>query len=172
MIPRTFGLIVTATVALGSGCSLEEVAPASICVDYEDPERYAPEASFELDVMPIFAHACNFNACHGLGTENPQEGLVLGRFEGETTSDTERTAVIAGIVGVGARLAAMDQVVAGDPANSFLLAKLEYTDFVACDTNRCVGLRCGGRMPRADPAFSEEELKPIRTWIRDGARDN
>lgn len=155
-----------------AGCAEETVAPASGCRNYDDSAHFVAAASFNADVLPIFQRSCNFNACHGSGTPRPQEGLWLGPFESVAASPEERTAIIAGLIGVRANLAEMDQVVPGDPAASFLLAKVEYADFLACETNRCVKLRCGGRMPRADPPLDEEELKRIRTWIRDGARDD
>lgn len=154
------------------GCADETLAPASRCTDYGDPDRFVERASFSTDVLPILAHACNFNACHGSGTPRPQEGLWLGPHEMFEATPEERSAVIDGLIGAPANLADMAQVVPGDPAASFLLAKVEYTDFLGCETNVCVKLRCGGRMPRADPPLKEAELRLIRTWIRDGARDD
>jgi hypothetical protein len=155
-----------------AACS-SEPASSLRCKDYEDPALYAASAGFASDVLPIFERSCNFGACHGSSAERPQEDLWLGPHETSMEATAaERSAIIDGLVGVRAHLADMAHVVPGEPAQSFLLAKLEYTDFSACETNGCAKLRCGGRMPRADPPLTEDELALIRTWIRDGARDD
>jgi hypothetical protein len=54
----------------------------------------------------------------------------------------------------------VNRVVPNDPANSFLMAKLNGTQ------------DCGGSMPAAAPLLSPEQRAIVEDWILDGAQQN
>ncbi|MBN4050180.1 hypothetical protein JYT28_00330 [Desulfobulbus sp. AH-315-M07] len=146
--------------------------PLSVCVDYTDDTAFVATATLRGDVMPIFQDACNFNACHSSRIEFPQSALALGPPLKQVPTPEEYAAVVEALVDVDAEFGAMKLIVTGDPLASFLLAKLEYEQIPACEAITCTKQQCGRRMPWDDPTLSEQELRVIRTWIRDGAQND
>lgn len=149
------------------------------CVDYGDGSLFTGPVSFANDVMPVFQVSCNFGACHSSEAINPQEGLALGppcggAFDGacpREPTQSEIDAAHAAVVGVDAVRAAMPLVEPANPAQSFLMVKLEYSDFDACPSLDCGSLGCGVRMPQG-ASLDAPRLAVVRTWIRDGAANN
>jgi hypothetical protein len=71
---------------------------------------------------------------------------------------------IEGIVNIPSSFRAdLKLVEPGDPDASFLIQKLEATEFTS---------DVGAPMPRNFPALSADEVAIIERWIREGARNN
>ena len=102
--------------------------------------------SFAADVQPIFTDRCL--GCHSGPV--PTAGLDLG--SGASHAD------LVGVVSAG--YAPALRVAPGDTAASVLYHKVFGTGGY------------GARMPFGGPALPAVELDRIRTWIREGARDN
>ncbi len=101
----------------------------------------AATVSFKTDVMPLIDH-CGGELCHGgLGPSWPYAAIV----NKPTSECTDHRMLVA----------------PGDPANSYLMQKLE-------GTNLCMG----ERMPRGGPYFKAADLKTINDWICNGAPNN
>jgi hypothetical protein len=119
------------------------------------PALAAPAHATSADVLAIVARDCAVGGCHlrapGAG------GLVL---------DVTSPAWASAVVGVAAREApAMALVAPGDPARSWLVAKLSGV-FCAAACDRQLG--CGGRMPTGTPLSAADEAI-IVAWIEAGA---
>src|SRR5580692_1938145 len=93
--------------------------------------------SFKTDVMPIFQRSCTLVTCHGSENDNnpqaPQENLLLGDNTPGSTTGLPVVAATAAMVYQGlVNVASVEDpkvmlVAAGDPANSYLIAKLNGT---------------------------------------------
>ena len=142
--------------------STESTGSGSVCIDYSS---VSGDASFKLDVMPLFDQACNSMSCHG--GSSPAQGLGL-----TAATDDERTALINTLTSTTASQATLKLVEPGDPAASFLLIKCEYdkAGIEAC-TESCGGTGCGSPMPFGTP-LAESEKEVLRRWIASGAQDN
>lgn len=104
--------------------------------------------SFATDVQPVFSSNCAFSGCHA--GASPKAGLNLSAGQ-----------AYANIVGVAAtELSSMNRITAGDPANSYLIHKLN-------NTQGTVG-GSGARMPLGG-ALSATEIQTITKWVQDGA---
>ena len=117
--------------------------------------------SFKSDVMPIIARGCSFvGSCHG--PPNGQRGLVLDK--------TDAKQVREALVNVASdELPAMPYVTPGDPAQSYLMYKLDNTQKTL--DAQCDGKSCLESMPLGDTLeLAEREI--FRRWILDGALDN
>jgi hypothetical protein len=134
---------------------------AGACAAYVAPpmnELMSPAVSFKADVMPVFGASCASASCHGL-TDSPQGGLYLG---------SSANMVHAALVGTpSAQLPAMPFVAAGDPANSYLMHKLD-ADQCLFETS-CVGHDCQRTMPYDTGALAVEKRDVVRRWIAQGA---
>ena len=108
--------------------------------------------TLSLDVQPIFTASCALAGCH-TGTA-PQEGLDLsaGNTFGNTV-DIPST-----------QLPSMNRITPGDPAQSYLVHKIEGTQASAGGT--------GSRMPLGRAALSSTQIATIRAWITSGAQNN
>jgi hypothetical protein len=149
-----------------------------------------PIISFRKDVLPIFQSSCatNGTSCHG-GDSAMQPmtvgALILGSVDGGAPS----MSVVAGLVGVGAAEAAttsfmstMNLVTAGDPANSFLMHKMDNDQCTLesqCMAYKLAYPKCGSLMPNVlDPMKMTAVQLPVaqrdivRAWIKQGAKDN
>jgi hypothetical protein len=120
------------------------LALAGCPADLREPERFQVTVGCEPErVAAIFEDSCGTGACHG--GDDPQEGLLL--------VDVDPSAL------VGAPALGCDGetlVVAGDPAASHLVAKLEGTHDGAC----------GDPMPPLGARLAPEDLACIEGWIR------
>jgi hypothetical protein len=112
--------------------------------------------SFKRDVIPILAQSCASQMCHG----DPQNDLRLRLVVSDPDAvyaELQRDSVAA----KGAKL-----VVPGDPAKSFLYAKIvgdqdAYTDM-------CTMPGCGETMPPGSKIPSVQR-DTIQQWIAEGA---
>ena len=96
----------------------------------------------------IFSKSCVFSGCHDstdAGGLNLQPGNAL-----------------AELVNVPSESSALDRVEPGDPANSFLVKKLEGP----------LSGSEGDPMPLGAPALSNAKIQAIKTWIKEGAPEN
>lgn len=96
------------------------------------------------DVQAILVAKCS--PCHTTGASG---GLKLD------PADVAYSALVSQAVGAAACSSSV-RVVPGDPANSYLIAKLRNTAGI-----------CGVQMPRGRPPLPEEEIQTIEAWIRD-----
>lgn len=190
------------------GCSSKEeddggprCKSSSTCpFDYSTFDSTVP-VSFETDVFPLLRRSCGISTvCHGAGPGQGAAGLYLGpkKSDTETVVDTAfRQAIIDSLVGVtsqtvpdaasdaGAAGAAgasssggMKLIVAGDPQNSFFMAKLD-----GCQSAmglQCVKIKsnktdpvelCGESMPDG-ALMCDDERDVFRRWIAQGAQNN
>ena len=108
-----------------------------------------PPVSYSRDIEPAFQTGCATPQCHS--SQSRASGLVL-----------EKDSSYANIVGVPSRqVPAMNLIAPGDPAQSYLLRKLQ-------GTQTSVG-GSGGQMPpggATDPAL----ISNVQTWTEEGAR--
>lgn len=143
-------------------CSNDLQTMATCVVDEDETQGIAlfdaiaeftalPPATW-TEVFGIFqASSCGNQSCHGASQS--------GQFGGFSDS----SAVYADLVGVASicnGTSFATRVVASDPDNSFLLAKLAGTH------------DCGSRMPIIGGALSDAEVARVASWILDGAQEN
>jgi hypothetical protein len=157
-------LALIALAACGTPPPVWEV-DAGACVPYTTSESLmTPSASFKTDVMPIFGKSCSSTSCHGIA-DSPQGGLFLGA---ELKHGSDATQVYAGLVGKPSlQLKSMAFVTAGDPANSYLMHKLDG-DQCMFETS-CAGGDCQKTMPYDTGSLSVDDRDVIRRWIAQGA---
>jgi hypothetical protein len=158
----------------------------------------SPTVSFKTDVQPIFATSCAISSvCHGCDTSavpgctNPGYKPYLGTSISQgAPSSMQVMAISASAVGqpASAQVSVVDGsmvgnpsmniVKAGDPANSFLLYKLDgafsmplSNGDVNCSTLACAAnMSCGEAMPSGGPALPASARDTIRRWIAQGAQ--
>lgn len=149
-------------------CGSDDPAEAGeVCVDYS---AVSGDVSFADDVIPLLQQSCTISgSCHLSGSANPAEGLELGLKNSDSMTEAEIDTVYDAIVGVDANAADMKLVAAGDPAQSFLLAKCEYEDFANCEDVSCSPKGCGSRMPLGAP-MDDSRIAILRKWIKAGAK--
>ncbi len=108
--------------------------------------------TLSLDVQPIFTASCALAGCHTGAA--PAQGLDLS--SGNTFVNT---------VGIpSAQLPSMQRITPGDPAQSYLVHKIEGTQASVGGT--------GARMPFARAALSSTQIATIRAWITSGTPNN
>ena len=123
-----------------------------------------PVVSFKNDVLPVFVQSCTFSSCHGSMTAN--NGIYLGEHVGPSTPSI----VIANMLKPSQDLPSMNFVTAGDPANSFIMHKMDG-DQCTLDM-KCTNGSCQSSMPQGDPTLPVANRDVIRRWIAQGAKDN
>jgi len=134
-----------------------------------------PPVHFTADVLPVFQRSCGIAGatCHG----TPSVATVdmrpyLGNFDG----GTDAAAVVKGLVGVSSpEDPKLDIVKVGDPANSYLMHKLDgdQCQFAAdCAQGQTQYTDCGQTMPYSSPALDEATRDTIRRWIAQGAKSD
>jgi len=120
-------------------------------------ERAGP-VSFRRDVAPAFAASCAMVSCHGGGLHPP-----------DLAPEGGASALRRSLVGIASEeQPARRYVQPGDPAASYLVAKIEGR---LVDAN-CEEKDCGVRMPARNPPLSEGTQAAIRAWIAQGAEDD
>jgi hypothetical protein len=156
------------------------------------------DVSFKADVMPIFQRSCTLVTCHGSMNDNnttaPQENLLLGdNTPGSTTGLPVVAATAAmvyqGLVGVASvEDPKVVLVKAGDPADSYLIQKLNgtlsayLTDCAAApmsctqtQANCSSTAPCGIEMPSGAqpwPTTDMTDLATVTDWVMQGAMNN
>ncbi|WP_437677309.1 hypothetical protein [Sorangium sp. So ce131] len=161
-----------ATALTGAGCGDDGEEPeATACFDYSRFDGASPEVSFRADVLPVFQRACAFSAtCHG--AEAGSAGFAyLGPGVGTEATDEQIAAIGSQNVGVASRApSGMPRIAAGDPANSFLMHKVDRT--LTCPDLECAPDRCEAPMPFGGDILPAAERDTIRRWIAQGAELN
>jgi len=134
-----------------------------------------PTVSFQKDILPIFQPGCAIagSTCHGTpDVWTTQQRPYLGSFDG----GTDAQAVVQGLVGVASpENPKVMMVKAGDPANSFMMHKLDgdqCTMATDCATGMTMYTDCGQQMPYSSPALDDATRDTIRRWISQGAQNN
>lgn len=120
-----------------------------------------PYPSFRDDVVPLVQESCSLTACHASKESNL--GILLQYDAAQIYAEFKKTSPTA----VGEPF-----VVAGDPAKSYLMVKLEGKQ--ATLASKCASSAyptCGVAMPPDDP-LPAEKLETFRKWIQEGAKDN
>lgn len=109
-----------------------------------------PAVSFASDVQPIFtAHCATAMFCHT--GPSPAQGMNL--------SAGMAYAAIAGVPSM--EVPALDRVAPGDPANSYLVRKINGGPSIL-----------GSQMPLGGPFLSPAEIAVITDWVQQGAANN
>jgi hypothetical protein len=181
--PRFFFPLLTLAAALGAAGLLSAACGPSTpadCYDYTTFNSTTPTVSFRTDVLPIFRNSCGLSmVCHG----NPNPSVPAQHYYGPKNSDpapsdTDIAAILAGAVGKAA-VAEPDMkiIAAGDPANSFMMYKLDADPMnplsVNCAKLTCLkDMSCGTGMPQAGDILPADKRDTIRRWIAQGAKDN
>jgi hypothetical protein len=113
--------------------------------------------SFTTDVMPIFQTSCAFSGCHGsMGA--PAAGMDLG---------ADAAQVYDNLVNVtSTEYPAMVRIKPGDPANSYLLHRVDDDANTLPD---CTSVACTELMPQDGLPLAATDLATIRGWISEGA---
>jgi hypothetical protein len=181
----------------GPKCKTSTTCP----YDYSTFDSTEP-VSFEKDVFPLLRRSCGISTvCHGAGANQGAAGLYLGPKKSDTDTVVDaafRQAIVDSLVGVtsltvpgtssdaGAAGAAgassandgAKLIVAGDPANSFFMLKLD-----GCESSmglQCVKIKsnktdplipCGESMPDGN-LLCDSERDIFRRWIAQGAQNN
>lgn len=166
--------------ACAPACGDDETTTGTgTCVDYTAVDINACNGgpcSFAADIIPIFHGACSLStACHLTGN-NSGEDLGLGPGPMMMPTPMEIDAVYAAIVNRTSNRSDLPLVTPGEPAESWLLAKVEYEDLQSCPTNACATTAdgCGVRMPQApsQPPLEAERVAKLRAWIKAGAAND
>lgn len=129
-----------------------------------------PVVGFKADVLPIFQGSCGIAVgCHGGqgNADRPYLGPPLSEMATQQNIDD----IFANILDVPAfKEPAMAIVKPGDPAQSFMMYKLD--GLLTCETLACAATKtCGGAMPEG-PQLPQAERDTIRRWIFQGAQNN
>jgi hypothetical protein len=167
-----------------SACSSNSATPADGgtgtssdggCQAYvPDADLTTPTVSLATDVMPLFQHSCGIAGatCHGSPNDPMQGRPFLDYADGGADAAT----VLSGIVGQpSTEDPQMVLVKAGDPANSFMMHKLDgdqCTLASACAKGQSQYPDCGQPMPYSSQALEQSQLDTIRRWIAQGAKNN
>jgi hypothetical protein len=181
-----------------TGCALYKPSPSSLMT---------PTVSFVGDVMPIFVHSCAFSGCHitpPSADGGPPPGNLEFLFVQEHTTPIAMYSqqVFDGLVNKKTiEDPTMNFVTPGDPANSFLMRKIDVAlcDIAAqCDSNNplfkqyngpdkayptltaCgVGMPpdlydpvTGVMMPLVDMTGMPTQRETVKRWIAQGAMNN
>jgi hypothetical protein len=161
-------LLVLALVACGT--PPPEWGPdAGACEEYAPPPGFdptAPTVSFKTNVMGLLSSSCASASCHGIA-EGAQGGLFLGA---ELKQGADAANVYASLVGpMAGELGTMPYITAGDPANSYVMHKLDGDQCMFAEA--CANHTCNETMPR-DGQLPVETRDILRRWIAQGAQNN
>ena len=175
-------LALACVAACGSPSPAPAPTPSCPSFDYATYVPRSNQVSFKTDVVPIFATACAFSACHA-SEQNPMGGLYLGPNLNNTQDkpasvapfyppdDATLAKIHGGAVGVKAKLAVtMLLIQPGSPKDSFLMHKIEGDQGcagIAC--NSIATGTCGETMPQGSPSLEKDASSTIRDWIAQGA---
>lgn len=145
------------------------------CYSGFDYGSYTPGATartLTTDVVPIFTVSCALAGCHATGSTHP----FLGPGNGMTPTSAQIMAIRSELVGVTAlEFPSAKLVVAGDPANSWLMLKVDASPSgsisCSCPSNSLTvaTLPCGTSMPQGGPQLGADKRGLIRDWIKGGA---
>jgi len=146
------------------------IGPYVACGDFT-----TPAVSFAADIVPIFQPSCAIagSTCHGTpDVATTQMRPYLGSFDG----GTDASFVVQGLVGVMSPENPGGVIVkAGDPANSYLMHKLDgdqCTLASQCASSATQYTDCGQQMPYSSPPLDGPTRDIVRRWIEQGAKNN
>jgi hypothetical protein len=143
--------------------------------------------SFKADVMPILQQGCTISSvCHGQMGNSGEENLYLGEhqtsLDGTPVDPTVASMVQSMIVGAKSlEDPKLNIVTAGDPANSYLIHKLNGDQDMLeadcamgmCNSSSCAApMTCGVQMPMSGSALMASDIQTISNWIMQGALNN
>jgi hypothetical protein len=154
-------VVLVAAVASVVGCSDgEKTKKCEVYVVPPETDLTKPETQLRRDVLPILSKTCGLPSCHGGSGHN--NGVYLG-------GDPER--LYASAVNKPAEeLPAMSYVAAGDPANSYLLHKIDGDN---CTLRaQCTDGDCGSTMPEGFDLLAITKRDTIRRWVAQGAKND
>ena len=149
----------------------EASAGDSGCPPYHSTADLSTPVSFGSNVMPIFQQNCAAQQfCHGDPNFAPLQP-VLGSPDGGIDAAT----VLSQIVGVkSVEDPTMNLVAARDPANSYLMHKLDGDQCTLAQ--QCKGTayssvypNCGSQMPLSAVPLAVTDRDTVRAWIQQGA---
>jgi len=106
-----------------------------------------PAATLTQLQTDIFTPRCT--GCHGGATPAASMSLASG------STYTSTVNVMSG------EIAALKRILPGDPANSYLVQKVEGASGIL-----------GAQMPRGLPPLSADDIAKIRSWVAAGAANN
>ena len=168
--------------ANGGTCVAGQTPAYKSCADLT-----TPTVSFAKDVQPVFNQSCAISqsTCHGDPSLQKNEGSTGQVWLGlpVDAGAPDSAAVLMGIVGVKSpENPQMDIVKAGDPANSYLMHKLDYDECQyasTCNsTKNQLFVNCGQGMPYSSGTLDTDmngqpgARDTIRRWIAQGAKNN
>lgn len=165
------------------GCASSSNAPdagtTGGCPPYvSDAALATPTVSLAGDVIPIFERSCDTGGgtCHGDPSVVTSFRQFLGYADGGGGQMTTQL-VLGGLVGVkSTEDLSMNLVTAGDPAQSFLMHKMDgdqCTLVSQCMMGNSFRPNCGVFMPYQAPTLLDVPTRDtVRRWIAQGAKDN
>ena len=164
--------------ACSSGAATNPDAAAGGCQAYVSTANLdSPVVSFAADVTPILSSTCAVNdSCHGSPSVVAEARPFLG-FAGPDGGLASAQTILDGLVGVKSKEdLSMNLVTAGDPAQSFLMHKVDddqCTLIPQCMMGSSVRPNCGVFMPYQYPDILDVATRDVlRRWIHQGARNN
>ena len=114
-------------------------------------QNAAPVTLSQLQTQ-IFTPTCAVSGCHS----GPTSGILPTGMNLTSTANS-----FAALVNVPSLQVALDRVEPGDPANSYLIRKLEGGPDIALS-----------QMPQGGPFLDQATINMVRQWISDGAANN
>ena len=175
--------IVFLVVGCNGGDDDKPVPQPGACFDYTGWDGSSPTVSLETDLLGDLAadgkgglmrRACGLGSCHG-DMARPEENLFLGPplrigTQAVTITPSEITAVETNVIRKPSVIApGLLRVVPGDPANSFLMMKVDGC--LESVRDQCtkpppdVQHPCGDRMPERGSMLPAAERDMLRRWI-------
>lgn len=137
----------------------------------------SPSVSFAKDIQPIWNASCAISGatCHGSTATDPKTTgqIYLGSIDGGVAASD----ILPKIVGQPSpENGQMDIIKAGDPANSYLMHKLDGDECLyakTCNaTQNAIFANCGIQMPFNSGVLDQDSRDKIRRWIAQGANAN
>lgn len=162
-----------------SGSTSSSSSGDAPCYDYSGFK--ATTVSFKTDILPIFQKSCGLSSsCHSDQTPPAQNQPYLGgKFGDPPLTSTQIGDLMMGIVGAPSEEPGMSIVKAGDPANSYMMFKLDATvDSKTGSVTLCSSLKCNSThdclasMPQGGPELPLADRDKIRSWIANGAKND
>jgi hypothetical protein len=144
--------------ALGAAACGDDESAAGSCFDYSSFDGSSPATGFAA-VAPIFQNSCGLSTgCHGTAPGTATQPYI----------GSDPAALRADNIEIDSQKEpGLKRVKAGDPANSFLMIKVDGT--LECDILTCADDQsCGGTMPPQTP-LGDDQKNTIRRWIAQGA---
>ncbi len=142
------------------------------CFDYGTFNGESPAVSFATDVIPILQTSCSLStSCHQ--SEAGTGGRpYLGTAVGTAPTAEQIQKIFDQNVDVASQAEpGMSIVASGDPANSFMMHKVDGT--FSCAVLECGPKKtCGLRMPSTGTELPSPQRDTIRRWIAQGAQNN